>query len=870
MRLKPPNRKQSNVLQFTLLALLIAGSGIFYVASIGAVFNNLTHHEVRARSPFEFSEMPRWTLRPLPEARRAGIHTSDVIVDVNGEPFAGMARLTAQIYRAKAGQTLNVTFRTPSGVSHTARILLMPRLPRAPRVSRWILTILLVGIFPAFSLVLGFVVVLSKPRDWNSWYFLGVMNAVPVFFGLGGYFPGWLTPFTIYWEVFARRLMFIALVLLGIYFPVRSRLDRRRPWLKWVVIVPQVVMIPYMILLAHGLLYHVQAIGHHTLAAVPLHAADNTLGALSLAIFLAAVVRKLFTVHHADAHRRLRVVAVGSFFGLTPMLAILLISTFSGISINEVAPSWLLITLVLLFALFPLSLAYTVLVQRALDVRIFLRQGTRYALARGTLWGLQAIVLAYLGYRLIHFTHESGHHVMRLVAPAVFVVAVFLLRLRVAQPLSRWLDRRFFRDEYSAELVLSELTEQARGFTEIEPLVRTVFDRLGQTLHVEKLALFLRQGPKFRLEYSHGLAGVGEIVLPENSGVLALLSRDSSPAPVYHEEPDGWLARSDPSEREVLRKLDTDLVLPLPGRSSLVGIMSLGPKLSEEPYSPMDRRLLQSVALQTGLSIENSHLIHALAEEAADRDRRNREMEIAQEVQERLFPQSYPEVDGVEMAGLCRTAQRIGGDYYDFFLLENGRLGIAIGDVSGKGISAALLMASMRAALRGLTLTAAAEPAAVMERLNRIATESSASNRFVTFFFGEYDPALRRLDYVNAGHDPPVLLRSRGGAEDGLEWLTLGGPVMGVFPDMEYGQGSIEFQPGDVLVAFTDGLSEAMKADLEEWGERRLAAAARMCMHLSAREIAKGVVEEAERFMAGAPQRDDLTILVLKATDSRE
>lgn len=484
MPLKPPIRERSNALLLFLLAFLITGSGVFYVASVSAVFNNLTKHEVRARSPFEFSEMPRWTLKPLPEAQQAGIRTSDVILDVNGRPFAGMAGLIAQIYRARAGETLGVTFRTPAGLTHTAHIVLMPRLPRAPRVSRWILTVLLVGIFPIFSLVLGFAVVLSRPRNWNSWFFLGVMNAVPIFFGLGGYFPGWLTPFTIFWEVFARRLMFIALVLLGIYFPIRSRLDRRHPWLKWIVIVPQVVMIPYMILLAYGLLYHVQALGHHALVAVPLHSADNALGALSLVIFLAAVVRKLFTVHHPDAHRRLRVVAVGSFFGLTPMLAILLISTFTGISISEVAPSWLLITLVLLFALFPLSLAYTVLVQRALDIRIFLRQGTRYALARGTLWGLQAIVLVYLGYRLIHFTHESGHHVMRLVAPAVFVVAVFLLRLRVAQPLSRWLDRRFFRDEYSAELVLSELTEQARGFTEIEPLVHTVFDRLSQTLHI--------------------------------------------------------------------------------------------------------------------------------------------------------------------------------------------------------------------------------------------------------------------------------------------------------------------------------------------------------------------------------------------------
>lgn len=863
-----PTRRRTNRLRFILLALLIAGSAIFYGASVSAVFNTLAHHAGRARPPFDFSEDPRWVIKPLEEARQAGIQPPDMIVNVNGIPFSGMARLIDQVYHARAGQKFTVTFRTPSGARHTAHISLLPRLPRVPRASSWIFASLVVGVFPLFCLILGFWVVIAKPNDRNAWFLLGVMNAVPIFFGLWGYYPGWLTPFTTYWQIFARRVMFISLVLLGVYFPVRSRFDRRHSWLKWIVIGPQIAMIPYTILLAYGLLYHAGSLRSYLLAAVPLHLADNILQAVSVVIFLVAVVRGLAVVRQPDARRRLRVVATGSFFGLTPMLAVLLVSTFSGISLNDVAPAPVMVTLVLLFALFPLSLAYTVLVERVLDVRIFLRQGTRYALARGTLWGLQAAVLIYLGYRLIHFTYESGHHAMRLVLPAIFVVAVFLLRLRVAQPLSRWLDRRFFREEYSAELVLSELSEQAREFTEIEPLVRTVFNRLSQTLHIEKLAVFLRRGPDFRLQYSRGLAGVEGLVLPADSAVIATLPQGISPGLIYDERSDGRPAHAGPAERETLNKLETDLLLPLPGRASLVGVMSLGPKLSEEPYSPADRRLLQSVALQTGLSIENSYLIHTLAEEAANRDRMNREIEIAREVQARLFPQSYPVIEGMDMAGLCRTAQQIGGDYYDFFLLEDRRLGVAIGDVSGKGISAALLMASIRAALRGLTLAGAAQPAEVMRRLNQILRESSASNRFITFFFGEYDPDLRRLEYVNAGHDPPALVRA-GGCGDGaarkIERLTLGGPVMGVLEQISYEQGQIDIESGDVLVAFTDGLSEAMRPDFEEWGDQRLIAAVEKHAHLSAQQIADGVVREAERFTAGAPQHDDLTMIVLKA-----
>jgi phosphoserine phosphatase RsbU/P len=222
----------------------------------------------------------------------------------------------------------------------------------------------------------------------------------------------------------------------------------------------------------------------------------------------------------------------------------------------------------------------------------------------------------------------------------------------------------------------------------------------------------------------------------------------------------------------------------------------------------------------------------------------------------------------VELAGLCRTAQQVGGDYYDFIALEGGSLGIAVGDISGKGISAALLMASIRAALRGLTLTGTLDLAGVMQRMNLIAYDSSTSNRFATFFFAEYEPKTRSLDYVNAGHNAPILMRAGSNAGDGprcVERLDVGGPVMGVFPEVHYDQCRLELQPGDILIAFTDGLSEAMTADYEEWGEERLIQTALDCAALAPQEMLSCLVEAADRFTAGARQHDDLTLVVVKA-----
>jgi sigma-B regulation protein RsbU (phosphoserine phosphatase) len=776
------------------------------------------------------------------------------------------------MFHAHPGQVVAILYRNQAGEVHTAQVELNPQRRVPPTLSGWLINVVLILLFPAFYLLLGYWVVLAKPFDWNAWFLLGIMNVVPAFIGRTGYFPGFLTPFTVFWQIFAEQWMFISLILFSIYFPVRSRLDARHPWIKWLIIIPQIPMVPCSFALEYGLLYHIQFIQRYLSWTDPLELARNVFAALSVCTFIGAVIRKLFTVPEPDARRRLGVVAAGSLLGLSPVLVLLAISTFSEGTVMDVVPSWALLTAAFLFPLFPLSLAYTVIVQRALDLRIILRQGTRYAFARGTLWVLQAIVVAFLGFRLFRFAHTSGR-LAQLIAPAVFVVIVLFVRLRIARPLSLWLDRRFFREAYSVDQVLVELSEQARSFTETEPLLQTIIERISQTLHVERIAVLLRRGHFFRLQYAHGIPNTVDVSLAENSSTIRALGLSSGPKQVYLEHPEPWLQLAGPAEISVLNQLEAELLLPLPGRSRLIGVMALGPKLSEEPYSRSDQQLLSSVALQTGLAIENSALVHRLADAAAVRQRVDREIEIARQVQERLLPQSYPVVEGLDFAGFSRTAQEVGGDYYDFIALENGRLGIAIGDVSGKGISAALLMASIRAALHGLTFSGTLNLARLMEGLNRIIYDSSTSNRFVTFFFGEYDPATRTLDYVNAGHNAPALLRPAAPDKDGfctpetpclVQRLETGGPVVGIFSEVHYEQGRLQLYPYDVLIAFTDGISEAMTADYEEWGEEQLLAAARMATHRSAQKIVTAVIESADRFTAGAAQNDDLTLVVMK------
>ncbi len=354
----------------------------------------------------------------------------------------------------------------------------------------------------------------------------------------------------------------------------------------------------------------------------------------------------------------------------------------------------------------------------------------------------------------------------------------------------------------------------------------------------------MRSNGRFTPAYAIG----PELVTP-----LRMLDQGHSSKPIFNGANDG--RTPDPDSPELL--------LPLSGRTQILGAMALGPKCSEAPYTPSDLRLLESVGVQTGLGLELSETVASLATAAVERAQIAREIEVAREVQERLFPQHLPVIQGVSLAGLCRTVFGVGGDYYDAIELDGGRLGLAIGDVSGKGISAALLMASLRACLRTMTRTTSGELTELMAHMNRLIYEASAINRYATFFFGVFDPVASRFHYVNAGHNPPLLLRSSASGYEHIR-LDCGGPVIGLLPEASYEKGSLLLHPGDLLLAYTDGISEAMNFVQEEWGEEAMILAAQHAADGTAEEIGKAIFAAADVFAGKASQHDDMTVLVMK------
>jgi phosphoserine phosphatase RsbU/P len=730
---------------------------------------------------------------------------------------------------------------------------------------------------PAVSLLLGFWVAFRRPRDPMAWLLLLLMLSFPHVlqtFIVNGWPPGWREAGVLY-ETALGAAFPVAIFLFGRFFPEPFARDSRYDYvwriLQWLCALPFAIVALLGVVAAGGSLSNYQSMAGLHAFLRSLNVPTQVLGYILVGSFFSAMGVKLGLSKSPDAQRRLRFLYWGALAAFSPALLPTVYAGLRGKNPNEIFPSWFMALVFIPLVLFPLSLSYVIVVQKAMGVGAALRQGLQYTFARG---GIRALQWLAIGTVIVAGTTMAGNashdRPQKTIVILTGITAYFTIR-RLGDGLRTWVDRRFFRESYDAEHVLTELSEQVRSMVETKSLLETVAARISETLHVPQVAVLLAGGGFYQPAFAMGYAGLPTVSFPSKTGTAMVLKSQKEPARVFLSDRDSWLYHEEgigEKERGELATLRSELLLPLAVRDKLLGFISLGPKRSEEPYTGSDVRLLKSVAAQTGLALENANLMHTIADEVAQRERLNREVEIAREVQERLFPQKLPVIEGLDYAGHCRPALGVGGDYYDFLALPKGNLGIAIGDVSGKGIAAALMMASLQASLRSEATRAPENLAAAVGSINRLVYEASSSNRYATFFYGQYDPARGRFDYVNAGHNPPMLFHRAAGGEN-LVRLEPGGTVIGLLEDAHYEQGSVKLCPGDVLVAYTDGISEAMNLDDEEWGEDRMIATISEAMQQgrcdSAQQLLECLFVAATEFAGAAPQHDDMTLVVLRA-----
>jgi sigma-B regulation protein RsbU (phosphoserine phosphatase) len=348
--------------------------------------------------------------------------------------------------------------------------------------------------------------------------------------------------------------------------------------------------------------------------------------------------------------------------------------------------------------------------------------------------------------------------------------------------------------------------------------------------------------------------GVQELHIPIGQGLVgACVARDEAIVVNDASQDERFLKSVDIETGYVTKSV---LAMPLHGVDGKpIGAMQVLNKPGG--FSPEDVDLLGLCGTYAASTLETQRL----RKEAEVARLLLREMEIARDVQQHLLPQDQPPIPGLDYAGYCRSAELVGGDYYDFLPMPDGGFLFTLGDVSGKGIGAAVLMASMQASLRSQAVKTPVSIAALIGDLNKAAYLFTTADKYSTLFCGMLDVRTRKLTYVNAGQVRPMLLRSGDGQ---VERLDGGGFPVGMLDASEYDEGEVLLQPGDTVLCFSDGISEATNAKNEMWNESEVEKIVRTCRGLTARQLIDQLVESTDRFTGEAEQADDMTVVAIR------
>ena len=476
----------------------------------------------------------------------------------------------------------------------------------------------------------------------------------------------------------------------------------------------------------------------------------------------------------------------------------------------------------IVYVIIPVSFAFAILKYRLMNIDVIIRRTVLYTILSAVVFVLYGVLVAGVGTLLIRFARVQN---TTMVIASTIVVALVAVPLR--NRLQQMVDRNLFRERRDYPLALRNIGN-AIGGGDAEGFLRYAAEQLQGALQTRFVAIALRREEHFVISAKVGIADelVGRVRIP--AATIDINRSDRIP--------------------DELRRLGAAVVVPVSVHRQPLGLIAAGSKLSDQAFGDDDLELLNSAASQIAVGIENSRL-------------RTEEGEFAQAraIQQVLLPTQFPRLDGFQMTGRAQSARSVGGDYFDILALGDGKVAVCIGDVAGKGMPAALLMANLQAAVKA-TAGPEVAPSRLCENVKRVVGDNLTGGKFISFFYGVLDRATRTLTYTNAGHNPPILVRAGGE----VERLAHGGPAFcRLFRDDPHQQAAATLGAGDRLVLFTDGASEARRGE-EEFGEERLAAFIVAHRGLGAADLQEKIVEELTAFTSGNFS-DDVTLVVVAA-----
>lgn len=408
--------------------------------------------------------------------------------------------------------------------------------------------------------------------------------------------------------------------------------------------------------------------------------------------------------------------------------------------------------------------------------------------------------------------------------------------------------------------LLYQLTQTFNSSLDLDEVLNRVMDEVIAVTHAERgFVMLIEPDGKLAFRVARGLDQT-TIELPQfqvSKSVVERVAIEGQPILTSDAQTD---ERFNIRQSVMFLGLRSILCVPLKLKDRILGLVYVDNRLQAGIFTQADLRLLAAIASSAAIAIENARLYQV----AVEKGRLEKELDMARRVQMSLLPRQAPSLDGWDFITRWKPARQVGGDYYDFFQTDDGQLGMVIADVTDKGMPAALFMAFTRSIVRA-NLDHALSPAMGMTRANRLICQESDGGLFVSLFYGMLDLKTGILTYVNAGHNPPVLVSHRPEADvSPVQWLGSNGMPLGVEEDSEYTQGSIHLNSGDFILLYTDGVTEAIDARETQFGPQRLQEVLLEYKDKSADEIASGLEQRIDEFTANAPPGDDITIVLAR------
>ena len=792
-------------------------------------------------------------------AERAGLRPGDLLRAIDGRPAVDRGALRGALDRHGVGGRVRLdVVRGDGEVLALDAVLAAPPTPDPRSLSRAVADEILAS-YPVLFLVVGVTVLLLRPEDLHAWLmallFAAFIAGAP-FMGMEDLVPAPLARFGLLYKIVFYGLSPALFLTFFSVFPEPSPLDRAAPWLKF-------------LWLGTGLAAAVP-IGLWALvegSSAPLRPLQRMDAAWALPVYVymfgGVALGFVSLVWNAlrgsiASRRRSRVVVWGTLVGYLPATVLFGAGAVQHRPVFELA-FWVWAPCIMFLFLIPLSFAYAVLKHRVFDLPVLLKRSARYMLVQRGFLVLLLLLGAgstlVLAAQLPSWMRPSGGQAppAAVLLGAAFGTLLVWAGSRLQRSVGERIDRAFFRSVYDVRAVLQDLADRARAATSREDLAALIEHHVRAALMPSALAVYL-ESPRRQLE-AHGTEGANAPDVLPDLAFLRELAQRGQPAELRPDRP------AEAEALAALAALRPDCLVPVRGRDGrLTGLLVLGPRLSEDPYSGEDRRLLASVASQAGIALESIALAEQIAERLEAERRAAHEMDLARQVQGRLLPSETIPLATLEYAGCCVQARAVGGDYFDFLELGPTRVGLVLADISGKGFPAALLMANLQASLRSRSAEDFQDLAGQLRSVNQLLYRSSEPNRFATLFVGVYDDSTRRLRYANCGHNPPLVVRAGGS----LERLLPTAPVLGlIVEEWECTTAHVDLGSGDLLTVYSDGVTEAFSADGEEFGEDRLTEILRRHHPLTLAAVLEEVQSRVQAFGDGE-QADDQTLLLAR------